>query len=70
MIIRSTQTGTKADIEEVLQFTAKDIVRSEIELLGLLDLNQALDRLKSGSVLGKLVLDLRVPDTTSYEGDI
>ena len=60
LLVRSSETGTKQDIEEALQLAADGIVSSRIEILDLFDLNMALDRLKAG-VLGKLVLDLRHP---------
>ena len=62
LLVRSTETGTKQDIQEALQLTADGIIGSKIEMMDLLDLNFALGRLKSG-VLGKLVLDLRCPNS-------
>ncbi|KAK4905086.1 hypothetical protein LTR49_025579 [Elasticomyces elasticus] len=59
LTIRSHETGTKEDIEDALQHSASGLIRCRIEVLKLTDLNEALDRLKSGQVQGKLVLDLR-----------
>ena len=59
LTIRSNETGTKADIEETLRISAAGKTRCEVEVLQLQDLNLALDRLKGGRLLGKLVLDLR-----------
>ena len=56
--IRSHETGTKAEIEEALHWSANGTIEAQIEILDLLDLNLALDRVESGNVLGKLVLDL------------
>ncbi len=64
LTVRSTQTGLKSDIEEALQLTADGVVQSRIEIMGLFDLNQALDRLKQGDVMGKLVLDLQRTNIT------
>ncbi len=62
LIIRSNETGTKADIEEAMRISASGQVTCEIEVMSLLALNTALDRVKRGEVLGKLVLDLRSLD--------
>lgn len=62
LIIRSNETGTKADMEEAIEISASGQVRCETEVMGLHDLNTALDRVKRGEVLGKIVLDLRSPD--------
>ena len=59
LIIRSNETGTKADMEEALNLSASGEIVCEVELKKLVDLNIALDRLQAGKVLGKLVLDLR-----------
>lgn len=59
LTIRSTETGKKRDIEEALCLTAKGVVTGRVQMMELGNLNQALDRVKSGSVMGKLVLDLR-----------
>lgn len=67
LLVRSSETGTKQDVEEALQLAADGIVSSKIEMLDLFDLNVALDRLKAG-VLGKLVLDLRHPGKATSLG--
>ena len=59
LTIRSNQTGTKSDIEEALRISASGEIVCETEILRLRDLNAALDRMQKGSVLGKLILDLR-----------
>ena len=58
LTVRSNETGTKADIEEALRISASGKVTCEIEVMRLKDLNIALDRLETGQVVGKLVLDL------------
>lgn len=60
LTIRSNETGTKADIEACMQLSAAGKVKCEVEVMGILKLNEAMDRVKLGGVLGKLVLDLRV----------
>lgn len=59
LTVRSSETGTKKDIEEALHLTSSGLIKSKVELLQLSQLNYALNRLKSGSVYGKIVLDLR-----------
>lgn len=59
LTIRSSQTGTKADIEEALQYTVSGLVRGRTEVMDIVELNEALDRIKKGRVRGKLVVDLR-----------
>ena len=59
LTIRSNETGTKADIEEALNMSASRKIVCEIELIELMDLNVALDRLGAGKILGKLVIDLQ-----------
>lgn len=58
LTVRSTETGTKQDIEEALLLANNSTVTSRIEMMPLTDLDVALDRLRSGTVMGKLVLDL------------
>ena len=59
LTIRSNETGTKADIEEALKMSASGKIVCEVEVMKLMDLNLALDRLSAGKVLGKLVVDLQ-----------
>ena len=58
LIIRSNQTGTKANYEQALRLSVSGKVKCVVEVLKLDDLNLALDRLKRGEVLGKLVVEL------------
>lgn len=59
LTIRSTETGKISDIEAALCLAASQTVTSRIELTDFYNLNHALDRLKSGTVMGKLVLDMQ-----------
>jgi hypothetical protein len=43
---------------KVLDLSARGVVRSEIEVLKLRDLNLSLDRVLRGDVLGKLVVEI------------
>lgn len=61
LTVRSSETGTIGDIEEALSLTARGIVKSRVEMVSLSNLNEAMDRLKTGSAAGKLVVDLRNP---------
>ncbi|KAK4949910.1 hypothetical protein LTR10_011752 [Elasticomyces elasticus] len=58
LIIRSNETGTKADMQSALDICAQGKVVPEVEMVELGDINAALDRVKSGQVMGKLILDL------------
>ncbi|OQU96772.1 hypothetical protein CLAIMM_02805 isoform 1 [Cladophialophora immunda] len=58
VLVRSNQTGTKADMQEALRIFAAGKVVPELEVVALRDINAALDRIKQGTVMGKLVADL------------
>lgn len=58
LTLQSNQTGTKADIEEALSISASGSVKSKIEVISLSKINTALNRVKRGDVMGKLILDL------------
>jgi propanol-preferring alcohol dehydrogenase len=64
LLIRSSQTGTKADIQEALKLCAAGKVTPVFEITKLDSLNEALDRVKAGKVDGKLVLDMRDGEAT------
>ncbi|KIW95306.1 uncharacterized protein Z519_03890 [Cladophialophora bantiana CBS 173.52] len=59
LLVRSNQTGTKRDMKEALQIFAAGRVVPELEVVDLRDINVALDRIRRGEVMGKLVADLR-----------
>ncbi|EXJ68152.1 uncharacterized protein A1O5_08767 [Cladophialophora psammophila CBS 110553] len=59
LLVRSNQTGTKRDMKEALQIFAASRVVPELEVVDLRDINVALDRIRHGEVMGKLVADLR-----------
>ncbi len=67
LTVRSSQTGTIADIEAALKLSADGTIVNHIEVFSLDKLNCALDRLKAGEVLGKLVIDLRSSDANGSE---
>ncbi|KAH8892185.1 GroES-like protein [Thozetella sp. PMI_491] len=58
LTIHSHETGTQRDIEEALQICSLGKVSCSVDLLPLSDLNSALDKIKRGDILGRLVLDL------------
>ncbi|KIW67318.1 hypothetical protein PV04_06582 [Phialophora macrospora] len=58
LIVRSNQTGSKADMKEALDFLASGRVVPELEMVDLKDINEALDRISQGKVMGKLVANL------------
>ena len=57
LTICSNQTGTKADMK-ALEFGASGKVVPELEITDLRSINLAMDRIKSGKVVVKLVIDL------------
>lgn len=59
LTVYSNQTGTKDDMQEALKMTVDGKVKCRVEVMKLENLNLALDRVKGGRVLGKLVVDLR-----------
>ena len=59
LVIRSNETGTKAHMKTALEICAAGKVKPELEMLDLKDINNALDSIKSGKVMGKVVLDLK-----------
>ncbi|OQV05500.1 hypothetical protein CLAIMM_10227 [Cladophialophora immunda] len=59
LVVRSNETGTKADILLALDLCVQGKVVPELEIIELDDINIALDRIKSGKVMGKLVVDLQ-----------
>lgn len=58
LVVRSNQTGTKADIEEAMRISASGSVTSKIVMMSLSNIDTALNRVKEGGVLGKIILDL------------
>jgi propanol-preferring alcohol dehydrogenase len=59
LVIRSNETGTKADMKAALEICAAGEVTPEVQMLGLKNINDVLDKIKSGKVMGKIVLDLK-----------
>ncbi|KAH8812918.1 chaperonin 10-like protein [Xylogone sp. PMI_703] len=59
LTVKSNQTGTKEDIIEALKLSVSGQVKCNVEVMKLEQLNEALDRLKGGKVMGKLVVDLK-----------
>ena len=64
LTVRSSETGTKDDIEEALLLSAQGTISGKIQKIGLYELNHALDRVKTGNVLGKIVIDLQPANKT------
>lgn len=56
--LRSSQTGSKIDMQAALHLAAEKNLKGQAEVVGFDQLNQALDRVKAGKVLGKLVLEI------------
>jgi propanol-preferring alcohol dehydrogenase len=55
--VRGSIVGTRRDLDEAIAFAADGKVRAEITKAPLADINAIFDRLKSGKVDGRMVLD-------------
>jgi len=58
LTIRGSIVGTRLDLQEALDFAAAEKVRATVTTARLEDVNQVLDRLRAGTVEGRVVLDL------------
>ena len=56
--VRGSIVGTRKDLEEALQFAAEGKVKATIEEQSLGSINSIFDRLKKGTVNGRIVLDI------------
>ncbi len=59
--VRGSIVGTRRDLDEALAFAAEGRVRAEIATAPLEDINTIFAGLKSGTVEGRIVLDLAMP---------
>lgn len=55
--IIGSYVGSRADTAEALEFFNRGLVKSEIEIVGLSELNSVYSRLEKGSVVGRIVVD-------------
>lgn len=53
-----TQTGTRKDMEEALDFAARGKVTAQIETQPFAELNHVFERLRQGKVMGRIVLQV------------
>jgi propanol-preferring alcohol dehydrogenase len=58
LTIRGSIVGTRLDLQEALDFAAAEKVRATVTTARLEDVNAVLDRLRAGTVEGRVVLDL------------
>jgi propanol-preferring alcohol dehydrogenase len=56
--VRGSIVGTRRDLDEAIAFAAEGKVRSEITKAPLADINAIFDRMKSGKIDGRMVLDM------------
>ncbi|MBR1279707.1 alcohol dehydrogenase AdhP [Bradyrhizobium sp. AUGA SZCCT0283] len=56
--VRGSIVGTRRDLDEAIAFAAEGKVRSEITRAPLADINAIFDRMKSGKIDGRMVLDM------------
>ena len=56
--VRGSIVGTRRDLDEAIAFAAEGKVRSEITTAPLADINAIFERMKSGRIDGRMVLDM------------
>ena len=56
--VRGSIVGTRRDLDEAIAFAAEGKVRSEITKAPLADINAIFDRMKSGTIDGRMVLEM------------
>lgn len=56
--VRGSIVGTRRDLDEAIAFAAEGKVRAEITRAPLSDINAIFDRMKSGKIDGRMVLDM------------
>jgi propanol-preferring alcohol dehydrogenase len=56
--VRGSIVGTRRDLDEAIAFAAEGKVRSEITKAPLADINAIFDRMKSGKIDGRMVLEM------------
>lgn len=56
--LRSSQTGTKHDMQTALNLAAEKNIKGQVEVVRFDQLNEALDRVKAGKVIGKLIIEI------------
>jgi propanol-preferring alcohol dehydrogenase len=57
--LKGSLVGTREDLREALDFAARGKVRSEIVVQDASEVNAIFQQLRSGNVLGRVVLDLQ-----------
>ena len=55
--VRGSIVGTRLDLDEALDFAARGKVKCQIETHNFNDLNDVFDRLRSGKLVGRTVLE-------------
>jgi len=58
LTVRGSLVGTRADMKEALSFAAEGKVKANIETTTLDDVNSVLERLRTGKVTGRIVLEM------------
>ena len=56
--VRGSIVGTRRDLDEAIAFAVEGKVRSEITKAPLADINAIFDRMKSGKIDGRMVLEM------------
>lgn len=56
--VRGSNVGTRLDLDEAIAFASNGLVRATIERQPLAAVNDALDRMRRGGIVGRVVLDI------------
>lgn len=60
--IRGTMTSSLADVDKTLRLAQEGKLRLKPEVIGLSQINEAIQRLKRGEVAGRVVVDFNLDD--------
>lgn len=56
--IRGSIVGTRKDLQEAVDYASRGLVKCQVEMAHINDVESIFDRLRKGQVMGRIVLDL------------
>jgi alcohol dehydrogenase, propanol-preferring len=56
--IRGSIVGTRKDLQEAVDYASRGLVKCQVEMASINDVESIFDRLRKGQVMGRIVLDL------------
>lgn len=68
--VRGSIVGTRLDLQEALDFAALGKVRATVETAPLERINDVFDRMRTGSIEGRVVLDINAQAAPLQETDL